>query len=196
MKNRIIFLRHFLVSLILILIASFHLQAQQISKTAKTFSQRNGLELGLAGAALGFAQLNYARVLARSTNNLDRSLVISLSSVPGSNREDEGRFIDVSLWVGYRHYIWKGLNVELGMVHSYANVTQNPEIPNRTFNSYGLSNYGLLGYQLDFARNKPISYYVNIRPLGFYFQWIESDIWPGQDDNRGPYLALDVGIKF
>lgn len=165
------------------------------STSPNQLPKKNGIEFSLFGAASGFYKLNYTRTVGIN-NARPRQIVVGVSTVPGDQRAAEGRFTDASLWIGYRHFIWKGLHAEVGMVHSYARVSNNPEAPARTFSSYGFSNYRLLGYQFQFARAKPVSYYLNVQPVGFFYQWVETDRWPGQGDNRSFFLGLDADIKF
>lgn len=166
-----------------------------VGQSLNSTTKKQSIEASLFGATQGFYKINYVKTV-RDKNQLPGQLVIGVSSVPNDNRDKEGTFTDVSLWVGYRKFLWKGLHVEIGVVNSYARVTNNPVVKDKTFSSYGLSNYGLVGYQFNLAKSKRISYYFNVQPLGFYYQWAETDKWPGQDDNRGPYLGLDFGVKF
>lgn len=190
--------KYFLVLSISILAAA-QTPAQNSSKkivSSDTASvKKNNIEASLFGAIAGFYKVSYLRTIAQK-RGLARQLSFGFSTVPKVKREKEGYFLDASLWLGYRHFFWKGLHADLGMVHSYAQVTENPSSPNKTFNSYGFSNYALIGYQFTFAKSKPVSYYLNIQPLGFYYQWIETDKWNGQGDNRSLFLGIDFGIKF
>jgi hypothetical protein len=176
-------------------IAFVGLAHQAFGQSQKSASKKHSIEASLFGATQGFYKVNYVKTVSNK-NELPGQLVIGVSAVPNDFRDKEGTFTDVSLWLGYRKFLWKGLHAEIGVVNSYARVTNNPIVNDKTFSSYGLSNYGLVGYQFNLAKKNRVSYYFNVQPLGFYFQWIETDKWPGQDDNQGPFLGLDFGIKF
>ena len=130
-----------------------------------------------------------------SAGELEGELTLGFLYRPPLFRDTEGTFSELGLNLGYRQFLWKGLNVELALWPSRATLLDNV-VDGRDYVSWGLTTELYAGWRFDFAGPGGLDFYI-LPQVGAGMTAFTSDPWPIQGGEDGPFFVgnLILGLR-
>ncbi|MDX1913479.1 MAG: hypothetical protein SFV22_18430 [Saprospiraceae bacterium] len=125
-------------------------------------------------------------------------IYLGLLHRPSEFREKEGDFSNSALLFGYRHYAWKGFNIEWYNAAGPGRL-DNSVVDGKDYRSFDLEIGGLLGYTFEFNKRGKLPFYVDLQPVGLAYVYYRSNGHPvaGQDREKPIYFgAIQAGLRF